>query len=177
MLQKRFSELTQAANLKLLESQWQFDQKLIPKALQNIGQLFPHFSRHDQSHSEQILINIERILGEKRIGLLSATDIWLLLEAAYWHDIGMVISRKALVDAFLNPDFQAYRRQVAADNSHELQKFAQHFKGNSPAEAFAGAETPLDAVEKLRLFMAEWFRRQHAQSSERCINDPWRGKS
>jgi hypothetical protein len=173
MLQKRFFELTQAPNLKLLESQWQFDQKLIPKALQSVGQLFPHYSRHDQSHSEQILINIERVLGEERIRLLSATDIWLLLEAAYWHDIGMVIPRKALVDTFSNPDFQVYRRQVAGDNGHELQKFAQHFNGNIPAEAFGGADTPLDAVEKFRLFMAEWFRRQHATMSESFINDPW----
>lgn len=158
IMQKHFEKLTEAPNLKLLESQWRFDQKLIPKALQAVGQIFPHYSRHDQSHSDQILINIERILGEDRVVLLSATDVWLLLEAAYWHDIGMVIPRQALLDALSNPEFQAYRRQVAAEDGHELQKFAGYFIGNSVTEMFAGADSPLDAVEKFRMLMAEWFR-------------------
>ena len=72
--------------LRLLVNQWEFDKVLIPKALQNVGQLFPHYSRHDVSHSLQILVNIERLLGED-INKLSATDTWLILEAAYWHDI------------------------------------------------------------------------------------------
>jgi len=173
ILQKHFVKLTEAPNLKLLESQWSFDQKLIPKALQAVGQLFPHYSRHDQSHSDQILINIERVLGEDRVEMLSATDIWLLLEAAYWHDIGMVIPQQALMDALDDPEFQTYRRQVAAENGHELQKFAGHFKGKSVTEAFSGADTPLDAVEKFRMLMAEWFRRQHAKRSEKSVNDPW----
>jgi len=89
--------------LSLLASQWDFDKKLIPKALQSIGGLFPHYSRHDESHSKQILINIERLLGDN-IRLLSATDTWLILEAAYWHDIGMVVPhadlQKAIADAY-----------------------------------------------------------------------------
>jgi hypothetical protein len=55
-------------SLKRLRNQWAYDRELIPKALQSIGSTFPHYSRHDQSHSDQILINIERILGPERIG-------------------------------------------------------------------------------------------------------------
>lgn len=80
----------QHSSLSTLVNQWGFDEKLIPKALQTVGNLFPHFSRHDESHSKQILVNIERLLGEN-IALLTATDTWLILEAAYWHDIGMVV--------------------------------------------------------------------------------------
>jgi len=72
-------------HLKLLQSQWNFDEELIPKALQNVAAIFPHFSRHDSSHSKQILINIERLLRET-LTSLTATDTWLLLEAAYWRD-------------------------------------------------------------------------------------------
>lgn len=78
------------SSLAMLVNQWGFDQQLIPKALQNVGSLFPHYSRHDESHSKQILVNIERLLADN-LSLLTATDTWLLLEAAYWHDIGMVI--------------------------------------------------------------------------------------
>ena len=84
-------------HLKLLESQWRFDQELISKALQNINTIFPHYSRHDASHSKQIIVNIERMLGDK-IKFLSATDTWLILESAYNHDIGMVITQKQIED-------------------------------------------------------------------------------
>lgn len=172
-LQKHFEEVSgKQANLKRLHSQWQFDKELIPKALQTIGGLFPHYSRHDQSHSDQILVNIERLLGDERIKLLSATDTWLLLEAAYWHDIGMVVPHKAIEEAFQDPEFESYRRQVANSPGHELQKFAQHFCVNV-ADAFLGADTPLDAMGKFRVFMAEWFRQKHHTRSESAINNPW----
>jgi hypothetical protein len=51
--------------LTMLVNQWGFDEKLIPKALQTVSSLFPHYSRHDESHSKQILINIERLLGKR----------------------------------------------------------------------------------------------------------------
>lgn len=173
-LQKHFEEETsKQSHLKLLESQWSFDKKLIPKALQQVGQLFPHYSRHDQSHSEQILINIERLLGEHRIKLLSATDTWLLLEAAYWHDIGMVVPYQSLKDALEKPEFQIYRQQIAADSSNELQDFARHFDSTDLSKAFTGAQSPLDAVTKFRLLMAEWFRREHPNRAEKSVNDPW----
>lgn len=172
-LQKHFEETSKQSHLKLLESQWSFDKKLIPKALQHVGQLFPHYSRHDQSHSEQILINIERLLGEHRIKLLSATDTWLLLEAAYWHDIGMVVPYQALKDALEKPEFQTYRQQIAADSSNELQDFANHFDSTDLSKAFTGAQSPLDAVNKFRLLMAEWFRREHPNRAEKSVNDPW----
>jgi len=64
---------------KPLEAQWSFDEKLIAKALQNVGRYFPHYSRHDESHSRQILVHIERLLGPDNIAKLTATDTWLLL--------------------------------------------------------------------------------------------------
>ena len=62
--------------VKILLSQWDFDCLLVGKALENVGSYYPHFSNHSSSHSKQILINIERILG-KDIDKLSATDTWL----------------------------------------------------------------------------------------------------
>ena len=119
LLQKNLYLKCADENLDALRSQWDFDKKIIPKALQNIGQLFPHFSRHDHSHSNQILINIERILGD-RVFLLSATDTWLLLEAAYWHDIGMVVPRKSFEEAIYSEDFQSFRLELVNDESNEL---------------------------------------------------------
>ena len=92
---------------KPLNSQWAFDEPLIAKALQNVSVYFPHYSRHDESHSRQILVHIERLLGEENISKLTATDTWLLLEAAYLHDIGMIVS-----DDQLNKDFDAIKKHV-----------------------------------------------------------------
>ncbi len=83
-LKKKSSE---HSALEMRVNQWGFDEKIIPKALPSVGNLFPHYSRHDESHSKQILIIIERLLGDQQ---LTATDTWLILEFAYWHDIGMV---------------------------------------------------------------------------------------
>lgn len=172
LLQKNLYIKCSEENLEPLRSQWDFDKKLIPKALQNVGQLFPHFSRHDHSHSTQILVNIERILGD-RVFLLSATDTWLLLEAAYWHDIGMVVPRKSFEEAIHSESFQEFRLELANDESNELRSFAEKFVGSDTSVVFSGAESPLDAIDKFRQLMAEWFRRHHPIRSENAVNDPW----
>ena len=158
--------------LALLVNQWEFDAKLIPKALQSVGNLFPHYSRHDESHSKQILVNIERLLGEN-IAQLTATDTWLLLEAAYWHDIGMVIPQQDITNALALPAFEQYLAGIRSNAHHELKRFADHFDATDMSKCFGGADTPTDAVDKFRQLMAEWFRRQHAERSERTIQAPW----
>ncbi|PZX02115.1 histidine kinase/DNA gyrase B/HSP90-like ATPase [Pseudomonas sp. 478] len=158
--------------LSMLVNQWGFDEKLIPKALQTVSNLFPHYSRHDESHSKQILVNIERLLGEN-INLLSATDTWLLLEAAYWHDIGMVVPQVDIREAAKDPAFKNYLATIAHTPHHELQRFAQFFGTNDISTCFGGADSPMEAVEKLRELMAEWFRRKHADRADAIVQAPW----
>src|SRR5689334_10095318 len=79
-------------DLALLHAQWEYDRRLVGDALATVGWTFPHYSRHDASHSNAILVQLARFLGATRIAHLSATDVWLLLEAAYQHDIGMVVT-------------------------------------------------------------------------------------
>ncbi|GGX28870.1 HD domain-containing protein [Undibacterium squillarum] len=158
--------------LATLLNQWGYDEKIIPKALQTVGNLFPHYSRHDESHCKQILINIERLLGDN-IKLLTATDTWLLLEAAYWHDIGMVVPADALKDALNNPAFETYLDSIRNSPNHELHRFALTFDAKDLTKCFSGADTPLDALDKFRQLMAEWFRQSHATRSNAIVQDPW----
>ncbi len=158
--------------LEMLANQWGFDQQLIPKALQSIGGLFPHYSRHDESHSKQILINIERLLGDN-IELLTATDTWLLLEAAYWHDIGMVVPQSDIENALKSEDFQQYIQSIRNAPRHELHDFCRHFDISDTAQCFSGADSPVDAVDKFRQLMAEWFRRRHPQRANAIVQSPW----
>jgi len=77
-----------------LGAQWEFDRRLIAGALSGVALTFPHYSRHDASHSNTILLQLARVMGPDRINGLSATDLWLLVEAAYYHDLGMVLTDK-----------------------------------------------------------------------------------
>lgn len=157
--------------LRSLYSQWDFDEKLIPKALQTVGTLFPHYSRHDESHSKQILVNIERLLGDN-INLLTATDTWLLLESAYWHDIGMVVPHEDLQAAIDDPEFPEFVDSFCAQKSHELHSFACAFKLKADPALIFEHSTPLEMVSKFREFMAEWFRRKHPARAEQIVRAP-----
>ncbi|MDS7932631.1 ATP-binding protein [Acinetobacter sp. V91_7] len=155
-------------HLKLLESQWRFDQELISKALQNIGSIFPHYSRHDASHSRQIIVNIERILGDK-IRYLTATDTWLILEAAYSHDIGMVITQKQIED-MNTPDFQEFVTDLSKDKNHYLHQFAENWladKAILPQQAHAH-----DFFQNYLQLLAEWYRQKHPKNSARIVRSP-----
>ncbi len=158
--------------LEMLANQWGFDKNLIPKALQNIGSLFPHYSRHDESHSKQILVNIERILGNN-IELLTATDTWLILEAAYWHDIGMVVPRADRQAALESPEFRVFISDIAGSSSHQLSLFAESLKTSIASNFFSSAESPLDSVYKFNELMAEWFRRSHPERANSVVQSPW----
>ncbi|MFA6209665.1 MAG: hypothetical protein WC714_09600 [Candidatus Obscuribacterales bacterium] len=158
--------------LQALVNQWGFDEKLIPKALQSIGVWFPHFSRHDESHSRQILVTIERLLGPG-IKLLSATDTWLLLEAAYWHDIGMVVPHEDLGEAIKSQEFQSFLDAIRLDSQHEQHDFACKWKANGKVDFFSSNLSPIETVDNFRNLMAEWFRRQHANRSAAIVQNPW----
>lgn len=157
--------------LQSLFSQWDFDQKLIPKALQTVGNLFPHYSRHDESHSRQILVNIERLLGDN-LALLTATDTWLLLEAAYWHDIGMVVPQRDIEEALTDQDFDGFLQVFASKPHHELHEIAKTLKAKSGSFQIFFDGAPLDAVTRFRELMAEWFRRKHPVRAEQIVNAP-----
>ena len=159
-------------NVKILLSQWEFDQKLVGKALENIGGFYPHFSNHNASHSQQILVNIERVLG-KDIELLSATDTWLILEAAYWHDIGMLVDAKNAKAVHENADFLFMIKTIANDKGHDLNLFCKAYEQGGWNDAIGSEDHPFDGVEKYRQLIAEWFRRNHDKRIGSLVSDPF----
>ncbi|MDC7718634.1 ATP-binding protein [Vogesella sp. DC21W] len=155
-------------HLKLLESQWRFDKELISKALQNISSIFPHYSRHDSSHSRQIIVNIERMLGD-RIGHLTATDIWLILEAAYSHDIGMVVTYKQIQDMD-TPEFKIFVQDIVNNPDHDLYQFSLNWlQGTATLPNGSAAHVFFDEYRQL---LAEWYRKKHPENSAKIIHDP-----
>ena len=79
---------------------WHQNKSWIMQLLEGNAFSFPTYSRHDESHAQTVLHNIEMILGEDRIAELSATDCFVILHTVYIHDIGMTITaaeRKEIV--------------------------------------------------------------------------------
>lgn len=169
-LEDTFTEAcNQHDHLKLLESQWRFDKELISKALQNIASIFPHYSRHDSSHSKQIVVNIERMLGDRLINL-TATDMWLILEAAYSHDIGMVITHNQIKDMDTQ-EFGAFIDKIIDQPTHELSEFAKSWK-EKKAVLPIGSEAHT-FFDEYRQLLAEWYRRKHPENAAKIIRSPF----
>lgn len=159
-------------SLAVLGHQWGFDEQLVPKALQNVGNLFTHYSRHDESHSKQILVNIERILGVDRIKQLTATDTWLLLEAAYWHDVGMIVTKAEYKQASKSEEFKEYLQSIQSDISHPLNRICSNFDFSSDTWKFE-TQLPYETVNDFKELFAEWFRGKHASRSSDVVASPW----
>lgn len=92
---------------EILWHAWCQNKRWLTQLLETTMSSFPTYSKHDESHANTVLHNIEMILGEKRIKELSASDCFMLLHTVYIHDIGMVIThidREKIVtnEAFLD---------------------------------------------------------------------------
>lgn len=170
---KHLKEKTeQDPNTKILMSQWEFDEKLVGKSLENVGSYYPHFSSHNESHSQQILVNIERLLGDN-INKLTATDTWLILEAAYWHDIGMLFNADDVQEVVNNEKFKDYVEELANNNVQDLHEFAKVWHNEGWEVALASYDNPYKGVEKYRQMIAEWYRQGHPDNSHQVVLKPF----
>lgn len=105
---------------------WISEKESYRKKLKGVAPTFVTYSSHSADHSDIVLCRIESFLGEDRIRLLSPTDTWLLLQCAYTHDLGMVVSeaeKRDMVDFYEkdaekfvsllnNFDFKEYLRKT-----------------------------------------------------------------
>lgn len=157
-------------SLQPLAAQWTFDQQLIGKALQNVAIHFPHYSRHDESHSVQILTNIERVLGDERIEQLSGTDVWLMLEAAYLHDIGMVVSQQQKQQDWSSEEFRNFVQRESAYNNDAGREaiLAALDNGN----IFQSDVNPALLITKIGHTVAEFYRRKHPEQASTIARTP-----
>lgn len=89
---------------------------------------FGHFSRHDASHSISILETMELVIGDERIVKLSRGDLWLLLECAYSHDIGMAVTGSELYELWRNPDFKEYLLNCLSSKDPDEKEAAQYYQ-------------------------------------------------
>lgn len=153
----------------ILVSKWNYDSTLIPEALETIPLIFPHFSKHNKSHSETILNNIVNVLGKNVIEQLSSTDLWLILESAYCHDLGMVITVEMINTALQDGSFLKYFRSVLADPFHEMYKYAAFYAIKDGKLVLKQNDFSLMMYDSVRFLLSDYFRSRHADNSLKAI--------
>jgi hypothetical protein len=165
-------EKTKETQSSILYAQWEYDKKVIPSALNAISALFPHYSLHDETHSITIINNIVRVLGKEAIAKLSAINIWLILEASYNHDIGMVVYADELLNTLNTDDFINFFKTIQQDRENGLYEFAIQFNIKDNKLQYKSLELNLGLHDGIKFILAEYFRRKHAERSKSVIENP-----
>lgn len=136
---------------------------------------FQHYSRHDASHSINILNTIELVLGRKRVKELSVSDLWLLLECAYFHDTGMALSNEEIRELWTgNKEFKVFLYKAMEANDYDKKQAALYYKQMNElltGRKLSGAkiEFPLDwpiEMEKhITVLTGEFIRKNHPKKA------------
>ena len=143
------------------------------KLLETVKLSFPFYSRHDVSHSQSIIHNIERILGSDGVSRLGITDTWLLLECAHIHDLGMVLSSDEVKTAWNSQEFSLYRKDLLSRSEGSLHQAARLIKKMEDDQGVKIESWPIEVSGAVRLLISDYFRKYHARRSERDYNEKW----
>lgn len=156
-----------------LLSVWNINKKMCQDVLSTVVMNYPHYTKHDISHCEAIITNIEMLLGEDAIKALSPTDTWLLLHAAYLHDIGMVIECNKIEKNWESKEFQDYLQKLENSNDDVLAQNAQFINslGDKLSKEDDVMSWPVRARYAVTLLIADYYRREHAEDSKSYIKD------
>jgi hypothetical protein len=161
------SSISLSTNSGILWSQWSFDKSLLVHSLNVISSIFPHYSLHEASHSNSVISEIEKILGQN-IEKLSFIDAWLLLEASYWHDVGMILTFDEKEKLINEAGFTKFLHQLVIeknDLTYYVNIFTEYMQGNSKANF-------IELEKSFILILAEYIRREHPDRSKEILLDP-----
>lgn len=172
-LEELLKEKTKEKKEEVLYKQWQLAKDYVPNVLATISNVFPHYTLHDRTHSEAILTNIGRILGKETLEKFSSIDLWLLLCAAFYHDIGMAAFACDLDKILKEDDFLLYLREIQADSNNALYTQASYFEISGNKIKWKDSDVTLEKIEALKFIVAEYIRYNHSERSESALkNDP-----
>ena len=162
---------TENKQSKIFYTQWLLAKEYIPQILNTISHTFPHYSLHDKSHSDTIINNIVRIIGVETINKFSAVDLWLLLNAAYFHDIGMSVLGCDKTEIFQSEDFADFVKSIKDNAKSPLHKHSQSFEIKEKKVFLINHELNAVSYESSRFLLAEFIRKIHSKRSKKSIYD------
>lgn len=153
---------------ELLSSNWKLNKSQLKNAQDAVFFNFPHYSKHESSHSDTIIRNIESFLGEDSIKKLSPTDAWLILMAAYTHDLGMIVFHKDIESIWETHFIKEHVQALKLSNDIELRKAAlliDKIESGSYANDDNFVSLSLEIRQALILLIAEYYRKVHHERS------------
>ena len=159
-------------------TQWQVAKDYVPQVLSTISQIFPHYSLHDRTHSETIIYNIGRVVGIKTLEKMSSIDLWMILSAAYYHDIGMAVFSNEKINSFQDKDFIDFLKSCQSEGSSPLHDYALCFEIKEEKVYYKKDILSAKNYDAGRFLLAEYFRKKHGErandsvSSDMSINLP-----
>lgn len=177
-----------SAQGEVLWSDWVYSKNQYTSRTRTAIYEFMNYSLHDESHSVNILQSIERILGRKRVNELSLGDLWLLLNVAYAHDVGMVTEYEELSDLWKDKEFLDYVSQSFNNGDEALASAARHFQrldkyiknrgkgadGDGLGEEFFWEDPeawPLEFRRDITYLMSCYNRMRHGERSKKFFEE------
>lgn len=182
---KRYMESPKATERhEILWNAWKQNKRWLMQLLEGTREAAPAFSRHDETHAQSVLHNIELILGEERIKELSASDCFLILHTVYIHDIGMIMISEEKREIVKNEKFQEMLEEIQLSGNEELKKCvriiqrkAYNYEGMSPKEVQRKLyQDKLDVHNAMVQLLTNYRRREHAKVSNDILTE-WTKRS
>lgn len=164
---------------EILCTTWKQNKRWIKQLLEGTLGLFPTYSRHDESHALTVLRNIEMILGEQRIALLSASDCFMILHTVYIHDVGMVITEAQKKEIVANEKFIDMVNELSDSGDESSKRAAEILKRtdysydleNEMEEKQKLYEDKLEIYNAMTYLLAMYQRREHGMESKNQLYD------
>lgn len=162
----------------ILRKCWAVDKDTYSRAISTTVLDFEHYSLHDATHSVSILHSIGNLLGTTNLAKLSVGDLWLLLECAYFHDIGMTVTQDEVRKFWTEDDkFKIFLKENVNNNVSDIRKATQYistisalilddmenlFSGEESSEVIEfDAGWPIEIKQYVKLIIAEYVRMEH----------------
>ncbi|MDR0919184.1 MAG: hypothetical protein LBM93_08035, partial [Oscillospiraceae bacterium] len=164
------------ATAKLLYSTWVTDLTNISKKINVVSAPFLVFSDHGTSHSEGIISAIELLLGEERINALGYTDIWLILECAYRHDMGMHVSSKEIQELIEKEEFEKFLTDIKTSTDEDTRKAINNLLTQKHQNIYCeDIKDRLKNIESLshdfNHILSSYYRTRHSTRSKEKIEE------
>lgn len=185
---EKLQEIDDRAYRENIRLSWLSDKTLYINLTKKIEFEFAHYSLHDSTHSVSILQYVQMILGKDIIDLFSVGDLWLLLEAAYSHDIGMAVNYDELVTIWKDKrNIKKIIQKIAQCSDKEAMDVYNYvydciekdgckrhvIKNNHEKEMFLEnhVDWPLEFRRAVTLINSEYIRYNHPERSKNKINE------
>ena len=152
-------------------TQWNYDKELYTDILLGVRDYYSNYTDHGKKHSETILTNILRILGEESIKKFSTLDLWLILEAAYLHDCGMYITREEAKKVIQDDNFKSYYSNILNNPEHPMYSYTQFFSQDKNGFSYNQIHYNVDYDYAMRFIISSYKRSSHAADFRKVIGN------